>query len=48
MAEEAVLDWVNTFELVSTCQSFSNLSSGHVIGLMLSEMYDHLLYGDNI
>lgn len=36
--EVAVLDWVNSFETVPHCESFSHLSSGHVIGLMLCEI----------
>lgn len=36
--EQAILAWVNTFETVPKCNSFGNLFSGYVIGLMLSEM----------
>lgn len=36
--EEAILDWINTFENIPKCHSFNNLSSGHIICLMLLEM----------
>ena len=38
MTEEAVLDWIKTFETVDGCSSISDLCSGHIVGSMLSEM----------